>query len=96
MSYISHLICILSIFVVCLQVLEFFVSYSKVFYGNEQVRNSMLNWMISQFGFFTTWILTRGLMIFMFVFLISFVESSIFSIIVCIILFGLYSHLLVE
>lgn len=96
MSDITHLTCIFSVFVIVLQLLEFFMSYSRVVYGNEQIKNTFLIWLVVHFGFFTTYLLTRGLLIFLFCLFLYFFSPSIFTLCVCIVLLGLYSSIITK
>lgn len=96
MSYITHLTYIFSVFVIVLQMLEFFVSYSRVVYGNEQIKNSILSWLVVQFGFFTSYLLTRGLLIFLFCLFLYLVPPSVLTLSVCIVLIGIYSTMVAK
>jgi hypothetical protein len=91
MSYITHLTSIFSVFVIVLQLLEFFMSYSRVVYGNEQIKNPILSWLVVEFGFFITYLLTRGLLIFLFCLFLYFFPPSVFTILICVVLIVIYS-----
>jgi hypothetical protein len=94
MSYITQLTCIVSVFVIVLQLMEFFVSYSRVVYGNVDVKNSIICWMVVHFGFLLTYLLTRGMLIVLFCLFIFIFSPSLLVLGVCLILLFVYLYLL--
>jgi hypothetical protein len=74
MKQISVINDVLSVFVLCFQIVEAFLSYSKTVYGRKEIKNKLLIWLVVHFGFVGMFLTTRGLIIglyFLFIYLCS-------------------------